>query len=174
MRFALPLGAFLLLIIGLGVGLTLRPDEVPSPLIGKPAPEFAGPSLDNPDATVAREDLLGRVTVVNVWASWCAACLREHPYVTALADEVPVYGLNYKDGRADARAWLARNGDPYTASLHDPKGRVGLDWGVYGVPETYLLDDEGKIRYKRIGPIDEQVLNEELLPRIRHLRGGQG
>lgn len=174
MRVAIPIVVFLALVAGLAVGLTLRPDEVPSPLIGKPAPDFSGPSLHDPADTVDRADLVGEVAVVNVWASWCAACLDEHSYIMALAKEVPVYGVNYKDARDDARAWLERHGDAYTASVHDPEGRIGLDWGVYGVPETYLLDTTGTIRFKHVGAIDEAILTEEILPRVRRLRGGQG
>lgn len=168
--FALPLIVFALIVVLLGVGLSLNPSEVPSPLVGKPAPAFEAEDLHDPTATISLDDIKGQVAAVNVWASWCTACLEEHPYVMALGNEIPVYGLNYKDERDDARAWLERHGDNYAASVHDPAGRVGLDWGVYGVPETYLLDAEGVIRHKHIGAITERILTEDLLPRIRRLR----
>lgn len=174
MRVILPLILFAGIATVLGVGLTLQPGKVPSPLINQPAPDFVGPTLHDPDSTLSLKDISGRVAVVNVWASWCAACRDEHPFIISLAEEVPVYGINYKDRRPDAKAWLERNGDAYTSSVYDPDGEIGLDWGVYGVPETYLLDAQGTIRYKHIGGIDERVLTEELLPRIRRLRGERG
>jgi cytochrome c biogenesis protein CcmG/thiol:disulfide interchange protein DsbE len=170
-RFLLPLGVFLILAAFLAIGLTLDPSKVPSPLIGKPAPAFSAPRLHAPDQVITREDLLGRVVLVNVWASWCTACREEHPVLMALADHyrVPVYGLNYKDRREDALAWLAELGDSYTAIIHDPKGEVGLEWGVYGVPETFVLDAQGIIRRKYIGALTPDILNNELLPLIEQL-----
>ncbi len=170
MRFLIPLGVFVGLTVLLGVGLTPKPGEVPSPLIDRPAPEFSASDLHRPERTIALDDITGEVAVVNVWASWCAACQDEHPYIMALSEHVPVYGLNYKDDRDAAIAWLERYGDAYVASAFDPEGSVGLDWGVYGVPETYLLDADGVIRYKHIGAVTERTLTEEFLPRIRLLQ----
>lgn len=173
-RFLIPLVVFVVLAALLGVGLTLQPDEVPSPLVGRAAPEFTAESLRDPQRRVSLHDLRGQVSVLNVWASWCTACLDEHPYVMALADEVPVYGLNYKDERAKAIAWLDRHGDSYAASAYDPDGEVGLEWGVYGVPETFILDAEGAIRKKHIGAITERALREEILPLVRELQAEAG
>jgi cytochrome c biogenesis protein CcmG, thiol:disulfide interchange protein DsbE len=169
MKLAWTLGVFAALIVLLGVGLSLNPREVPSPLIGRPAPAFALPLLGAPDRTFSQKDMLGRVWVLNVWASWCAPCLVEHPQITRLSGAVPVVGLNYKDAREDAIPWLKRNGDPYFASVQDPAGRIGLDYGVYGVPETYVIDREGVIRYKRIGPVTPEILKEKIEPLLREL-----
>ncbi|KAB7627490.1 DsbE family thiol:disulfide interchange protein [Alkalilimnicola sp. S0819] len=171
-RFLIPLTVFLLLVVLLGIGLGLRPNEVPSPLIGKPAPAFEAPRLHRPEARISHADLRGRVSVVNVWASWCVACRDEHPLLVELAQRVdaPVYGLNYKDQREDALRWLARFGDHYQAIIYDPQGGIGLDWGVYGVPETFILDHRGLIRHKHIGAIDREALEEEIIPRIRALQ----
>lgn len=169
-RGLLPLAAFLAIAAFLGVGLFLDPRSVPSPLIGKPAPDFSAPRLYAPEKMLSKQDLLGRVAVVNVFASWCVACREEHPYVAALAETVPVFGINYKDTREDAQAWLAKYGNAYRAIAYDPEGRLGLDWGVYGVPETFILDRQGIIRHKHIGAIDAEALGEELLPLIETLR----
>jgi cytochrome c biogenesis protein CcmG/thiol:disulfide interchange protein DsbE len=173
-RFLLPLGVFLLLVVLLGVGLSLDPREVPSPLIGKPAPQFQLPRLHEPGKTFSSRDQLGKVWVLNVWASWCVACREEHPVLSEFAKSglVPVYGLNYKDQRADALAWLARYGDPYRISLVDADGKVGIDYGVYGVPETYVIDKQGVIRYKRIGPVTPDVLKKTMVPLIQELNRG--
>ena len=170
-RYLLPLGIFLLLVVLLGVGLSLNPREVPSPLIGKPAPQFQLPQLHDPGKTFSPKELAGRVWVLNVWASWCAACREEHPVLAEFAKSglVPVFGLNYKDTRADAVAWLKRFGDPYQVSLVDTDGRVGIDYGVYGVPETYVIDKQGVIRYKRIGPVTPEILEQKMVPLIAEL-----
>ncbi|MCS4505349.1 Thiol:disulfide interchange protein DsbE [wastewater metagenome] len=170
-RTILPLAIFLAAAVLLGVGLWLDPSRVPSPLLGKAAPAFSAPRLFRPAETVTEGDLQGQVVAVNVFASWCTACREEHPFVAALAERIPVYGLNYKDTRGDARAWLARYGNAYRAVAFDPKGRVGLEWGVYGVPETYILDADGVIRHKHIGAIDARGLNEEILPLVSRLLG---
>jgi cytochrome c biogenesis protein CcmG, thiol:disulfide interchange protein DsbE len=167
----LPL-AFIALIGLLAAGLRLNPREVPSPLVGKPAPSFELPLLHAPDKIFTQKDMLGSVWVLNVWASWCAPCLLEHPVVTALAKSVPVVGLNYKDAREDALPWLKRNGDPYRLSVYDDTGRIGIDYGVYGVPETYVIDRKGVIRYKHIGPLTPEVAREKLVPLVQELRGG--
>jgi len=170
-RYLLPLGIFVLLVLLLGFGLSLNPREVPSPLIGKPAPQFQLPQLHDPAKNFAPKELLGKVWVLNVWASWCAACRDEHPVLADFAKSglVPLFGLNYKDQRDDAIAWLKRFGDPYQVSLVDTDGRVGIDYGVYGVPETYVIDKLGVIRYKRIGPVTPAILKEKIVPLIQSL-----
>jgi cytochrome c biogenesis protein CcmG/thiol:disulfide interchange protein DsbE len=166
MRYALPLGLLALLLVLFWFGLGSNPMLVPSPFIGKPVPSFELPELRAPGRTVRAADLAGRPALINVWASWCIECRHEHPLLLALARDgrFPIYGLNYKDEREDALRWLERFGDPYTFSLHDLQGRAGLDLGVYGVPETFVLDAQGIIRYKHIGAIDEGVLRDRILP----------
>ena len=148
--------------------LTRNPREVPSPLIGKPVPAFRLPSLHQPGQQVSPADLRGQMWLFNVWASWCAACRDEHDVITELAKMklLPVYGLNYKDKREDALAWLSRYGDPYAASLVDADGRVGIDFGVYGVPETYLIDQQGVIRYKKTGALTREEVTGKILPLV--------
>ena len=172
-RFFLPLGIFLVLSVFLAVGLKLDPREVPSPLIDKPAPPFKLAQLQDPARTLAPEDLKGKVWIFNVWASWCVACMQEHPLLVELArqNQVPIYGLNYKDGRDNALAWLNKHGNPYTLSAMDADGRVGIDYGVYGVPETYVIDKEGVIRFKQIGQVTPKVLEQKILPLVRKLQG---
>lgn len=176
-RFLIPLVIFIGLVVLFGAGLGLNPREVPSPLIDKPAPEFALPALSDPDKQITKQTLQGGVTLFNVWASWCVACRQEHPLLVEIAKrgEVPIYGLNYKDTRPAAQEWLARLGNPYVDSAFDEKGRVGIDWGVYGVPETFLVDSRGMIRYKHIGPISPEDWEQKILPKIKLLQnGGQG
>ena len=172
-RFLLPLGIFLVLAVFLAIGLNLNPREVPSPLIDKPAPAFQLPQLHDSGKTLAAEDMKGKVWVFNVWASWCVACVEEHPLLVELSKRnlVPIVGLNYKDNRTDALQWLQKRGDPYTLSAQDADGRVGIDYGVYGVPETYVIDKEGIIRFKRIGPVTPMVLDEQILPLVKRLQG---
>jgi cytochrome c biogenesis protein CcmG/thiol:disulfide interchange protein DsbE len=165
----LPLG-FVALLVLLAIGLKLNPREVPSPLIGKPAPHFELPLLHEPDKRFSQKDMLGAVWVLNVWASWCPPCLQEHPVVTELAKSVAVIGLNYKDAREDALPWLKRNGDPYRLSVYDAAGRIAIDYGVYGVPETYVIDQRGVIRYKHIGPLTPEVARNKLEPLVKELR----
>ena len=167
--FLIPLTAFLALATVLAIGLRLDPREVPSPLIGKPAPAFALARLDDPARTISRDELRGRMWLLNVWASWCVACREEHPLLMEFAKKraLPIYGLNYKDKRSDASAWLARFGNPYDASLFDEEGRVGIDFGVYGVPETFLIDAEGVIRVKHIGPLTAQVIATKIEPLLQ-------
>ncbi len=169
--FLIPLAAFLALAVILAVGLKRDPREVPSPLIGKPAPGFALPRLDDPSKTIRLEDLRGKVWILNVWASWCVACRVEHPLLMEFAKKglAPIYGLDYKDERADAMAWLARFGNPYDASLVDADGRVGIDFGVYGVPETFVIDRDGIIRLKHIGPLTPDVLATKIEPLLKKL-----
>ncbi len=171
MRFVLPLAFFVVLIIVLAVGLTLDPRYVPSPLIDQAAPEFSLPSLQEPTRHVSNGDLAGRPVLLNVWASWCRACRLEHPLLVALARRkvVEIIGLNYKDEPRAARAWLHEHGDPYVTSIVDEAGSLGLDLGVYGVPETFLIDARGIIRYKHVGPLNQQVIDDELVPRLGKL-----
>jgi cytochrome c biogenesis protein CcmG, thiol:disulfide interchange protein DsbE len=165
------IGAFVVLVGLLAAGLRLNPREVPSPLIGKPAPHFELPRLDAPDKTFSQKDMLGAVWILNVWASWCPPCLVEHPVITALAESgiAPVVGLNYKDERENALPWLRRHGDPYKLSVYDAQGRIGIDYGVYGVPETYVIDRKGVIRYKHIGPLTPEVAQKKLQPLVKEL-----
>lgn len=175
-RYLIPLGVFLLLAVFLGVGLKLDPKKVPSPLVGKPAPEFKLARLREAQSTISHEDFKGKVSLLNVWATWCVSCRAEHGVLMELAraDVVEIYGLNYKDVREDALRWLARYGDPYVDSAFDPDGRVGIDWGVYGTPETFVIDTDGIIRYKHIGPISAQDLQETILPLINELKSKRG
>jgi len=174
MRLAWTIMAFALLVAFLAAGLRLDPREVPSPLIGKPAPHFELPQLAAPDKTFSQREMLGKAWILNVWASWCPPCLVEHPVITALARSgvAPVVGLNYKDAREDALPWLKRNGDPYQISVQDAAGRIGIDYGVYGVPETYVIDRQGVIRYKHIGPVTPEVAKNKIAPLLRELSAG--
>jgi cytochrome c biogenesis protein CcmG, thiol:disulfide interchange protein DsbE len=172
-RFLLPLALFLVLAGFLAFGLRLNPREVPSPLIGKPAPAFTTSLVANPNQSFSNQDLKGQVWVLNVWASWCVPCQEEHPLVQELARRkiAPVYGLNYKDKREAGLAWLKKLGDPYTQNLFDGDGRIGIDYGVYGVPETFIIDSAGIVRYKHIGPLTPEVLREKIEPLLRELVG---
>ncbi|MDN3919147.1 DsbE family thiol:disulfide interchange protein [Roseateles violae] len=172
-RFLWPLGLFLLLAGFLAAGLRLDPREVPSPLIGKPAPAFAATALAEPDRMLRSEDLRGQVWLLNVWASWCGACRDEHPLLLEFArsQQLPIYGLNYKDRREAGLDWLRQQGDPYRDSLFDPEGRIGIDFGVYGVPETFVIDRAGRVRYKQIGPLTPQLLREKIEPLLKELQG---
>ncbi len=167
-------GIFLALVALLAIGLRLNPREVPSPLIGKAAPAFELPLLHQPDKHFSQKDMLGKVWILNVWASWCPPCLVEHPVVTQLskAGVAPVVGLNYKDARDEAQSWLRRNGDPFQVIAFDGDGRIGIDYGVYGVPETYVIDRKGVIRFKYIGPLNADVVQQKLLPLVKELSAG--
>ena len=171
-RVLLPLVVFLLLVGFLAVGLKLNPREVPSPLIGKAAPAFELPILDQPGKRFVPADMRGKVWLLNVWASWCVSCRDEHPVLVDLAKRgvLPVLGLNYKDKGEDATRWLAQFGNPYQLSAVDADGRIGIDYGVYGVPETYLIDTEGVIRFKQIGPLTPAVLEQKVLPLAASLK----
>lgn len=172
MRYLIPLFAFMVLAAFLLVGLTLNPRQVPSPLIDKPAPVFQLNHLHEPDKVMASGDNLGKVWLLNVWASWCVACRDEHPLLVQLANSgiVPIYGLNYKDERTTAMQWLKRYGDPYTISIVDSDGKVGINYGVYGVPETYVIDKNGIIRHKQIGPVTVESLEKTIIPLIIELQ----
>jgi cytochrome c biogenesis protein CcmG/thiol:disulfide interchange protein DsbE len=171
--FLIPLAAFVVLAVFLLRGLWLNPREVPSPLVGKPAPVFALPTLHAPDKKFASADMAGQVWVFNVWASWCTPCRQEHPLWNAFACKqlVPLIGLNYKDKGDAARGWLAELGDPYQVNVVDADGRLGIDFGVYGVPETFVIDKKGVIRFKHIGPITAEVLDRKIVPLIQQLQG---
>lgn len=167
-----PLLLFLGLAVLFGIGLTLNPREVPSPLIGKPVPEFRLEPVKGRTLGLASNDLRGEVSIVNVFASWCTACREEHPlWMQLKADgSVPLHGLNYKDRPDDAARWLEELGDPFTRTGADLDGRVGIDWGVYGVPETFVVDKRGLIRHKVIGAITRKTLDEKVLPLVRTLQ----
>ena len=190
-RFLLPLAIFIVLVGFLAVGLRLNPREVPSPLIGKPVPSFRLPQLQAPDQSISPEDLRGKVWLLNVWASWCVSCRAEHPILVEFSKkvDVPVIGLNYKEVRGDggfdmskmaadeekklafqrANAWLSQHGDPYKLTVMDLDGRVGIDYGVYGVPETYVIDKAGVIRMKHTGPITPDILGTKIMPLLAEL-----
>ena len=170
-RFLIPLAAFCVLVIFLAIGLTRDPRDVPSPLKDKPAPAFRLPQLAAAEKSFSPEDMKGKVWLFNVWASWCVSCRQEHPLLVAFAKEgkVPVVGLNYKDQLPDAKNWLAKFGDPYVLSAVDADGRVGIDYGVYGVPETYVIDKAGMIRMKHTGPITAESLQKQILPLVAEL-----
>lgn len=172
-RFIVPLAVFVLMVGLLAYGLRLDPKRVPSPLIDKPAPAFTLATLEDPSRKLSTADMAGQVWILNVWASWCVSCRAEHPVIMSLARQnlVPVVGLNYKDQPDDAARWLDQFGNPYATSVVDADGRVGIDWGVYGVPETFIVGADGRIKYKHIGPVTQESLNEKVLPVIRELLG---
>jgi cytochrome c biogenesis protein CcmG, thiol:disulfide interchange protein DsbE len=174
MRIAIVVGFFALVIL-LAVGLKRDPRVVPSPLIDKPAPAFELPRLGSAER-FSPKDMQGKVWLLNVWASWCVTCRDEHPVLVDFArtKRVPLVGLNYKDQKDDALKWLARFGDPYQFSVVDADGRIGIDYGVYGVPETYLIDRAGVIRYKQIGPVTHELLKGKIVPMIEALEKGSG
>ncbi|HTY03931.1 MAG TPA: DsbE family thiol:disulfide interchange protein [Rhodocyclaceae bacterium] len=170
-RFLLPLGLFIILVGFLAVGLNRDPREVPSPLIDRPAPAFSVPQLGAPDRSFSPKEMLGKVWLLNVWASWCVSCREEHPVLVEYAKStgITVIGLDYKDQREDGMRWLTRFGNPYVLSAFDADGRVGIDYGVYGVPETYVIDKNGTIRYKQIGPVTPDVMDKKILPMMKEL-----
>lgn len=172
LRYLAPLFVFAAMAVILGIGLTLDPRKIPSPLIGKPVPEFSLPPVKGRTLGLANTDLKGEVSIVNVFASWCVACKEEHPVFMQMKRQglVPIHGLNYKDRPEDAGKWLDELGDPYTRTGADLDGRVAIDWGVYGVPETFVIDREGRIAYKHIGPVTPKLVGEKLLPLIEQLR----
>jgi len=171
LKYIIPLGVFLALAIFFAIGLTRDPRTVPSPFIDKPAPPFRLEQLHQPKLAFTPQDMKGKVWMLNVWASWCASCRIEHPLLVDMARKriVPIVGLNYKDERENAVAWLKKFGDPYELSAWDLDGRVGLDFGVYGAPETFVIDKQGVIRHKQIGPITPEALEKTILPLIRKL-----
>ena len=171
-KLLIPLVLFLVLCGFFFVGLFLNPREIPSPLIDKAAPQFTLAQLHTPDRTIGTADMKGKVWLLNVWASWCVACREEHPILVELgkANIVPIIGLNYKDEPAAGMRWLQQLGNPYVVSAVDRDGRVGIDWGVYGVPETFVVDKQGIIRYKQIGPVTAEALEKKIIPLVRELQ----
>ena len=172
-KFAIPLAVFVLMVGLLGYGLRLDPKKVPSPLIDKQAPSFSLTMLEDQSRTLSTADMLGQVWVLNVWASWCISCRAEHEVITELANMklVNIVGLDYKDEPEEGKRWLQHFGDPYTLSVVDYDGRVGIDWGVYGAPETFLVDEQGIIRHKVIGPLSDQDKFNALMEVVRELQG---
>lgn len=172
--YLIPAAVFLTLAVALGWGLTNDPREIPSALIGERVPEFSLPPVQGRTLGLSSADLKGEVSLVNVFASWCTACRAEHPLFMKLQQEgdVPIHGLNYKDRPADAARWLDTLGDPYTGTGADLDGRVGIDWGVYGVPETFVISKDGRIAYKHVGAITPEVLQAKILPLVEALRHG--
>ncbi len=172
----IPVAIFLALGVLLAVGLKIadHKSEIPSPLIGKPMPEFNLPVLGQPDVMVSHEELIGTPFLLNVWASWCVTCRVEHPVIEELARSglIRVVGLNYRDEEADAKAWLARFGNPYELNIADITGRTAIDFGVYAAPESFLVDPEGKIVFKQIGAVTPEVIQEEIAPRVREWSKG--
>lgn len=168
----IPLLVFLVMAVFLGIGLTMNPRDIPSPLIGKPVPEFSLPPVKGGTLGLASADLRGEVSIVNVFASWCVACREEHPVLMGIKQQgaVPLHGINYKDKPDDARAWLDEMGDPYTRIGADIAGKVAIDWGVYGVPETFVIDREGRIAYKQIGAVTPEILRDKIMPLVRQLQ----
>lgn len=171
LRYITPFLIFLILVALFIFGLQNDPREIPSPLINKPAPKFLLPTLHNPEKKISNNDIKNNVFVINVWASWCVACRLEHPILIEAADKknLKIYGLNYKDKRKDALKWLDKLGNPYIESAFDEMGKTGIDYGVYGVPETFVLDKNGIIRYKHIGPVDKNQLEKFILPLVKKL-----
>lgn len=173
-RYLLPLLIFLGLAVALGLGLGRDPTEIPSPLVGKPAPAFKLAHLDDPRKQFAPQDLKGQVWLLNVWASWCVSCREEHPVLLGLSRQgiAPIVGLDYQDEVAHGQQWLARHGNPYQLTVSDRDGRVGMDLGVYGVPETFVIDKQGRVRLRHAGPVTPQILKDKLLPLIEELKRG--
>ncbi|MFZ2524474.1 MAG: DsbE family thiol:disulfide interchange protein [Candidatus Ferrigenium altingense] len=172
MRFILPFVVFLIMAAFMYVGLGLNPHEVPSPLVGKTAPAFTLPQLHEPAKQFSPQDMKGKVWLFNVWASWCTACENEHPVFLELSRQnlVPIYGMDYKDKREDGEAWLRKHGNPYALVVSDAEGRVGIDYGVYGVPETYVIDKQGVIQHKHIGAVTPKILDEKIIPLVKELQ----
>ena len=170
-RFLIPLGLFMVLVIFLGVGLRLNPQEIPSPFIGKPAPSFTLTQLEDGGKSFSPQDMRGKVWLLNVWASWCAPCRAELPTLVDFSKKavVPIVGLDYTDVREDGNKWLRQFGNPYQLSAFDGDGKVGIDYGVYGVPETFVIDKSGVIRMKHVGPVTSAVIKDTLLPLIQEL-----
>lgn len=175
LRYLIPVVVFAVLVGFFWVGLGLNPGEIPSPLIGKPAPIFELPRLRDPEQSLNNADMQGQVSLLNVWATWCFACRQEHPILNEIAESgvVPIFGLNLRDQRPAALRWLEQLGDPYAATGFDGDGAAALDWGVYGAPETFLVDADGTILYKHIAPITHGVWRDELLPRIQAAQNRQ-
>jgi cytochrome c biogenesis protein CcmG, thiol:disulfide interchange protein DsbE len=172
LKYIIPLVLFIVLAVFLALGLKLKPSEIPSPLLNKPAPAFSAPKLNAPNEKLSPADLKGKVWLFNVWASWCVSCRAEHPVINQLAQQqaVIIVGLNYKDDPEAAKKWLETLGNPYNDSVMDADGRIGIDWGVYGVPETFVIDKHGIVRYKHTGPVTEEDVKNIFLPKIAELQ----
>ena len=170
--YLMPLGLFVVLMVFFFYGLGLNPRLIPSPLIGQPTPEFALPKLSNPEELFQQTDLKGEVSLLNIWATWCTSCRQEHPVLMKIAEskQVPIYGLYYKDDPALGVSWLNDYGNPYQENAVDVDGKVGIEWGAYGTPETFVIDQQGIIRHKHVGPISWHEWENELLPLINSLR----
>ncbi|EGG99538.1 Cytochrome c-type biogenesis protein CcmG/DsbE2C thiol:disulfide oxidoreductase [gamma proteobacterium IMCC2047] len=166
-----PLILFIALVVLFAKGLKLDPNDMPSALIDQSVPEFSLPSLASPDRLLTRADMVGEVSLVNVWGTWCPSCMHEHPYLMELSDQVPIIGINYKDVRDDALDWLDKLGNPYVLNVFDEMGTLGIDLGVFGAPETYVIDRKGYVRYKHVGVVSERVWLERLKPLVDELRG---
>ncbi len=167
-RYILPLVAVVVMIPILILGLQSDPSKLPSQYIGKPAPQFSLPTLKDPSRTLSSADLVGQVSLVNIWGTWCVGCRAEHGFLMQLAEQhqVPIFGINWRDNRQDALQWLRQYGDPYVASGFDQDGRVGIDWGAYGAPETFLISAEGRVLYRFAGPLDQSIWDREFAPLI--------
>ncbi|MCH8099460.1 MAG: DsbE family thiol:disulfide interchange protein [Proteobacteria bacterium] len=167
-RFLLPLIAVVLMIPILILGLNTDPRKLPSPYIGKPAPQFELPGLKDPSITVSTASLEGRMTLVNIWATWCVGCRAEHQFLMQLAQQgtIPIYGINWRDSRKQALSWLEQLGDPYVVSGFDADARVGIDWGAYGAPESFLVNPQGIVLYRFAGPLNQAIWEREFQPRI--------
>jgi len=166
-----PLVIFIVLAVLLGRGLMLDPNNMPSALINQSVPEFNLPSLASEERMLTRSDVVGEVSLINVWGTWCPSCMHEHPYLMELTRQIPIIGVNYKDARADAKQWLVKLGNPYVLNVFDEMGTLGIDLGVFGAPETYVIDRQGTVRYKHVGVVNEQVWLERLKPVVDRLRG---
>jgi len=174
LRYLLPLTLFIILAIFLWIGLSLNPRDIGSTRIDKPAPPFALPQLLDHTKMLSQQDFMGKVSLFNVWASWCVSCRYEHSLLMQLAQQgYTIYSLNYKDKLADARTVLARSGNPYVATAVDDKGQVAIDWGVTGTPETFIIDKQGIVRYKQTGPLTTELWEQEILPLIKKLAAGK-
>jgi len=172
LKYLLPLILFVVMAVFLALGLTLNPRDIPSPLIDKPAPAFSLPVLSNPQQRLTQQDLKGKVWLLNVWASWCVSCRSEHPVLNQFSRQqaVTIIGLDYKDEPQAARQWISQLGNPYDTIIMDVEGRTGIDYGVYGVPETFVIDKQGIIRYKFTGPVSTDDIENTLLPMIKTLQ----
>lgn len=171
-RYLLPIAVFAVLIPVFMIGLNRDPSALPSPFIGKPAPAFALPELNDPRTTFSSDEYAGQLVLMNVWATWCVGCRQEHAYLMQLAKSggIPIYGLNWRDNKIDAQRWLAELGNPYLKSGFDADGRVGIDWGVYGAPETFLIAPDGNVVHKHLGPLDDMIWHRDFLPRINAIK----
>lgn len=173
LRYLAPIAVFAILVPLLIFGLQRNPSRVPSPFIDKPAPDFTLPGLMDPTRTVSSADYAGDFALVNIWATWCVGCREEHAFLLTLAErgDMPIYGLNWQDRREPAVRWLTELGNPYVATGYDPDGSVGIDWGAYGAPETFLIGPDGKVLHKHVSPLTEEIWQRDFVPRIKAAKG---